>query len=194
MTLQTLTKRALLALAFGALVGSAAACDDGGAGGRDGDVPTDGGAELADEASPDVPGDVADEASPDVAGDTADETSPDVVEDTADEAADGEEDGGAEDADIPEGSLGPGASCTESEQCAGDAICVSGEYTAAYCAPLCTDNAECQDEATGMCGMCSALGGYQFCMYYCQLGRLVVGCTYEAVCPGDMECDGAVCR
>lgn len=121
-------------------------------------------------------------------------TDPDVSDDTVEELVEDAVEDAVEDVDVPEGSLGPGESCTDGSQCAGEAECVSGEYTSAYCAPLCTDSTDCQDETTGMCGICADATDFRFCILFCGVGGMVAGCSFTAVCPGDLECDGAACR
>ncbi len=86
-------------------------------------------------------------------------------------------------------SKGPGEHCTGSDECLDDAECVEGQYTAAYCAPLCTTNDDCSVASPGSVGQCANAGAFSFCMFFC--GIMANG----APCPGDMVCEGnAVCR
>jgi hypothetical protein len=80
----------------------------------------------------------------------------------------------------------PGQSCEHDWECLGGAHCVEGEYTRAYCAPLCGTPEECVDNPPGARGMCTGGG---FCSYFC--GVLGQG----ALCPGDLVCQGgAACQ
>lgn len=84
---------------------------------------------------------------------------------------------------------GPGEHCTGSAECLDDAECVEGEYTKAYCAPLCQTNEDCSKAAPGSSGQCTDATTFKFCMFFC--GMMANGAT----CPGDMVCEGnAVCR
>jgi hypothetical protein len=164
-------------LLFAALI--ALGCSAGGGGSPAEDAGTDTDTDADSDSDTDA----------DTDADGGADTDADTDSDTdADSDADADADGGAD------GTLGPGESCELSEECIGDAICVSGEYTSAYCAPLCEGNEECQDATSGTCGQCTNMGEYTFCIYYCQIGGTIAGCSFTAVCPGDMECDGAVCR
>ncbi len=158
------------------------ACSGGGGGSADSGTDSDTDADTDSDTDTDTDADT--DADTDTDSDTDSDTDADADADS----------GPGPDAGSDVDTLPPGASCTYNEQCIGDAICVAGEYTAAYCAPLCTDDTPCRDEASGTCGQCTSLGGYSFCMYYCQMGGTIIGCGYTAICPGDMTCDGAVCR
>lgn len=164
--------------------------DSNGDGDGDGDTDTD--------ADGDGDGDGDGDSDGDGDGDADSDSDADVDSDAdADGDADADADMEAEsDADTlaPEDSLTTGESCQESIECAGEAECVSGEYTSAYCAPLCVDNPSCNDETTGQCGNCMDVGDFQFCMFFCGIGGTIAGCSFASTCPGDLTCDGAVCR
>ncbi len=85
--------------------------------------------------------------------------------------------------------LGPGESCRESAECVQPAECVEGEFTQAYCAPLCESDADCLAAAPEASGICSAVGGsFNFCIFYCgMMGQ-------NKPCPGDLVCEAVVCR
>lgn len=87
-----------------------------------------------------------------------------------------------------EATKGPGERCEESAECLGNAECISGEFTPASCFPLCASDADCAAAAPDAAGTCTNMGDVSFCMFYCGF----MGGGKE--CPGDMECDVAVCR
>ncbi|MFW5740831.1 MAG: hypothetical protein ACOC1F_10750 [Myxococcota bacterium] len=89
-----------------------------------------------------------------------------------------------------EATKGPGEHCSGKAECLGDAECVEGENTSAYCAPLCTTNEDCTAAAPGHVGQCIEAGGmFNFCMFFC--GMMANG----APCPGDLVCEAnTICR
>jgi hypothetical protein len=112
----------------------------------------------------------------------------------ADGDADGDSDTGTgTDTGTEADTKGHGESCLVNDECIGDAMCLSGQYTQPYCSPVCATDDDCRDKATGECGTCQAAGQYKLCIYWCQIGGPIVGCGFTAVCPGDLPCDGAAC-
>lgn len=89
-----------------------------------------------------------------------------------------------------EATKGPGEHCSGTAECLGEAECVEGENTSAYCAPLCDTNEDCSVAAPGHSGQCMNVSGvFSFCMFFC--GMMAGGAT----CPGDLVCEGnTICR
>lgn len=145
-------------------------------GARDVPVP-----DLATDEGPDDPG-PADEG-------PADTALPDVAPDPG--ATDpGAADPGATDPGATDPGLGTkqaGESCKDYPECANGMSCIAGQFTRAHCNPTCASDQDCLDAAPGTKGTCTALGGYQICVWYCGPwgGNLP--------CPGDLTCDGATC-
>jgi len=176
-----------------ALACTLAGCGGGGGGGDEQDSAVDTTSDTEADAADTTPSDTLDDTQDDPGPDTALDSAPDPEPD-AEDAPDSPTDA-SEDVDAGEGGDGgPGSSCLGTDDCAPGSECVAGEYTAAYCAPLCSVDGDCWNEATGQCGICTDAPEFRFCMFFCNVGGFIAGCSFTAVCPGDMTCDGAVCR
>lgn len=79
-----------------------------------------------------------------------------------------------------------GESCEDFTECANGMSCIAGQYTRAHCNPMCATAQDCLAAAPSATNpQCSAIGGYQVCIWYCGM--------MGGSCPGDLQCDGATC-
>ncbi len=132
------------------------------------------------------PADVAaDTGSPDSAVDSQETTPPDTAEPPPEPQPEVVEEASPE--IILDNSKATGVGCEESGECVSD-LCLSGEFTSAHCALLCSSDADCKGPDQLWNGTCSAVGGadFTFCIFFCG--------AMGGECPGELSCDGAACR